>query len=290
MANKAHVIRDSMLKPVREECGLGCPPEPFTINVSESINAMLKRKLDYKRSELPAFIDKIKELVNEQQKELERAVIGRGKYQLKQQYQNLQVTESKWFLMTQEQRKNHLTKLESVALKSTIERDALDPLCSELSSATESTLPQLSSHSNKDSSVEISPSGLSVDISTAATLVNVPIACLEGIWIKAKRLLETNGAIAPAPGQLREARMVLSYSGKAPHIVTPKKNDFSCDSSCPNWKSLGIYSHSVAVAETNGQLQLFLSSKKKKTPNVTSLLTTNMPKGRGRKGGVPPRV
>ena len=53
---------------------MGCPPEPFSTNVSESINAMLKRKHDYKRSELPAFIDKIKELVNEQQKELEREV------------------------------------------------------------------------------------------------------------------------------------------------------------------------------------------------------------------------
>ena len=66
VANKVHVICDSMLKPIREECGLGCPPEPFTTNASESINAMLKRKLDYKRSELPAFIDKVKELVNKQ--------------------------------------------------------------------------------------------------------------------------------------------------------------------------------------------------------------------------------
>ena len=107
----------------------------------------------------------------------------------------------------------------------------------------------------------------------------------------AKKLMETDGAIAPAPGQLPEARMVLSYSGKPPHMVTPKRNgDFSCDSSCPNWKSLGICSHSVAVAETNGRLQEFLSAKKKKTPSVTGLLTTNMPKGRGRKGGVPPRV
>lgn len=290
ITNKSHVIRDSMLKPIREECGLGCPPEPFTTNASESINAMLKRKLDYKQSELPAFIDKVKELVNEQQKELERAVIGRGKYQLKRQYQYLQVAESKWFLMTQEQRKTHLSKLQSVAPKSAIEGDELD-LCSKPSNPAESTSLQLSSHSNKDSSVQISTSGLSVDVSTAATLVNIPITCLEGIWIKAKKLMETDGAIAPAPGQLPEARMVLSYSGKTPHMVTPKENgDFSCDSSCSNWKSLGICSHSVAVAETNRQLQQFLSAKKKKTISVTSLLTTNMPKGRGRKGGVTPRV
>lgn len=48
LANKLHVIRDNMLRPIREECGLGCLPDPFTTNASESINAMLKRKVDYK--------------------------------------------------------------------------------------------------------------------------------------------------------------------------------------------------------------------------------------------------
>ena len=50
LSNKLPVIRDTMLKPVREECGLGCPPQPFTTNASESINAILKRKVDYKQS------------------------------------------------------------------------------------------------------------------------------------------------------------------------------------------------------------------------------------------------
>ena len=88
VANKSHVIHDSMLKPVWEECGLGLPPEPFTTNASESANAMLKRELDYKCSELPVFIDKFKELVHEQQRELEKAVISRGKYQLKEEYRH----------------------------------------------------------------------------------------------------------------------------------------------------------------------------------------------------------
>ena len=288
VTNKSHVICDSMLKPVREECGLGCPPELFTTNASESINAMLKQK----KSELPVFIDKMKELVNEQQKELEKTVIGRGKYQLKKEYQYLQVTESRWFVMTQEQRKTHLSKLQSVVLKSTIGEKELD-ICSKPSNSPAPTSLQLSSPFNGDNAaVHMSTSSeLSVHVNTAVTLVNIPITCLEGIWIKAKKLMETDGAIAPAPGQLPEARMVLSYSGKPPHMVTPKRmGDFSCDSSCPNWKLLGICSRSVAVAETNGRLQEFLSAKKKKTPSVTGLLTTNMPKGRGRKGGVPPRV
>lgn len=41
------------------------PPSTFTTNMSESINALLKRKLDYKKQELPVFIE-VKELVSEQ--------------------------------------------------------------------------------------------------------------------------------------------------------------------------------------------------------------------------------
>ena len=67
-----------MLRSVRQECGLGCPPEPFITNSSESVNAVLKRKVNYKKSELPDFIDRIKETIDEQQREVERAIIGRG--------------------------------------------------------------------------------------------------------------------------------------------------------------------------------------------------------------------
>ena len=85
--------------------------------------------------------------------------------------------------------------------------------------------------------------------------------------------------------------MVSSYSGKVPHMVTPKKGgEFSCDSNCPNWKSMRICAHSVAVAEVNKKLPQFLSAKKRrKSPNVTSLLTANLPRGCGRKGGTAPQ-
>lgn len=121
---------------------------------------------------------------------------------------------------------------------------------------------------------------LSVDLNDAAQLVSIPFKCLEGIWSKASKLVSNNTAIALALGQDSEARMVLSYSGKAPHLVTPKKGgDYS---SCPNWKAMGICAHCVAVAEINKKLSQFLSSKKrKKQANITNLLTTGTPKGRG---------
>lgn len=119
-----------MLKSVREECGLGFPPAAFTTNASESLNAMLKHKVDYKKNELPLFIEKVKELVNEQRREVECSVIGRGKYRISEQYQFLAVPESQWFLMTPTQRKEHLSKFHTAAVKDPKDRlhytDSLD--------------------------------------------------------------------------------------------------------------------------------------------------------------------
>ena len=48
---------------------------------------------------------------------------------------------------------------------------------------------------------------------------------------------------------------------------------------------------SVAVAQINDKLPAFLAAKKRRktSVNVTNLLKTDLPKGSGRKGGVPPR-
>lgn len=81
--------------------------------------------------------------------------------------------------------------------------------------------------------------------------------------------------------------MVVSRKGKRPHLVTKgKAGKFSCDSECANWKSLGLCSHVVAVAHTNGQLEEFCNSyrKLKKLPNISKLLLTGLPGGVGNKG------
>ena len=137
-----------------------------------------------------------------------------------------------------------------------------------------------------------STSQLSVTVESAAEIVNVPLSCLRGVWEKAEKLIGTINAITSAPGQQPVARMVLSYSGNVPHMVLPKKiGDFSCDAKRPNWKAMAICSHTVAIAEVNGKLQQFLSHEKRKRGfNVTMLLTTSVPRGRGRKGGVSSRI
>ena len=98
-----------MLRPVREEAGLGSPLSAFI--TSESLNAMPKRKTDYKKHDLPVFVQHLKELIEEQQREIERAIIGRGKYEFTKEYKYLEISEDKWFKMTTQQRERHIQKV-----------------------------------------------------------------------------------------------------------------------------------------------------------------------------------
>ena len=58
----------------------------------------------------------MQDLVDEQQREMERAVISRGKYAFQQEYKYLEIPESSLFRMSSEQRNRHLQKVASTRL------------------------------------------------------------------------------------------------------------------------------------------------------------------------------
>lgn len=197
---------------------------------------------------------------------MERAIIRRGKYRFKDDYLHLEVSEDKWFGMNQAQRQAHFKK---VALAKVI----VEPI------ACTSAIPQT----------------LSMDIDEVALKVNLPLPCLSGIWQKAESLHNSTVNIVPAPGHPSDARMVASQSGQRPHLVLPvakaKGGSYKCDSDCLNYKSLGLCSHVVAVANLNGSLPQLISvfCKTKKRPDFTKLAVHGMPSGRGKKGTQAPR-
>ena len=355
---KSDIIKDSMLRPVREKAGLGAPPIAFTTNASESINAMLKRKVDYKRNELPVFLEKVKELIHEQDEEIEKAVVSRGKYVVNPEFKKFVKSESEWFTKMKEgERVRHLQRFATFKLPETLpieksvafnilghsdgstshgvsampsssisislDMDGVDSdSYSEFGypSAMHSVYPQSESNPPTHSSSqhaddlpsfaganssseedEVPPPKrvgvrrqlfphreLSVDYMEFSEQVFIPEMVLESIWRKASELLTSPNAIASAPGLDSKAHTVMSYSGKRPHLVSAKKTgQYVCDKACGNWNSLNLCSHTVAVAETNGELRNFVSwlTKAKKKPSVTKLVVTGMPSGRGRKGG-----
>ncbi len=154
------------------------------------------------------------------------------------------------------------------------------------------TTPATCCSSSSSQATASTPLSLSVDVESVAAAVSVPLPCLQGVWKKATELLNTPQAISSAPGHPDEARMVMSRSGQRPHLVLPcKTRRFKCDSDCMNFKSLGICSHSIAVAELNNEIQAFVAAftKVKRTPSFTSVTVHGMPAGRGRKGSQAPR-
>lgn len=68
----------NFLKPVRGNASLGDPPDPYYNNLPELANAVVKRAVDSKPSEMYQFCTKMEALVNEQKRDCEAAVLNRG--------------------------------------------------------------------------------------------------------------------------------------------------------------------------------------------------------------------
>ena len=79
-------IEESMLLSVHRSAGLGNPPTPYYINAAESMNSLLKLHANFKQQEITTFISKLKELVDNQFAEVDRAVAGMGDYEVSKEY------------------------------------------------------------------------------------------------------------------------------------------------------------------------------------------------------------
>lgn len=64
---EADLMCTSMVASVHANAGLGNPPKPFTTNSNESLNNLLKRKVNFKHSEWAHFNELLLAFVNDQQ-------------------------------------------------------------------------------------------------------------------------------------------------------------------------------------------------------------------------------
>lgn len=99
---QAPEIWESTLRLARESVGLGSPPTAFYTNHSQSINAFLKETLHYKKNQWGLFNEKVKSLVVQQQKEMEKSTIGYGEHCLHSEFSFLAVSEEKWYPTSEE--------------------------------------------------------------------------------------------------------------------------------------------------------------------------------------------
>ena len=93
-------------------------PPDWTNNNSESINHILKMKIDWRPQAIPQLINSIYEVVQGHYTDVERAIMGQGEYRLHKDFEELFVQPAVWCSKSDDQRRRHLDKFQ-MALKTT---------------------------------------------------------------------------------------------------------------------------------------------------------------------------
>ena len=259
---------------------MGQIPTEYTNNPNESTNARIKEKVDYKKSELHVFCQKMKELVDNQTLDIERAfTLDTGPYAVSDVYLQYKENPRKWVKQSTAHWQKVLSRIHKISLLPQPSVDVTSQLTNSVtldasSSASYSSATiqhdEVESHKNsvngdctKENASPLSISwkdiGLSEDV-------------YRGIWEKAACLVADEKSIANAPG-LSDAKMVASFTfPQKPHLVNiVAKGKMTCD--CLNYKTRSLCSHVLAVAEKSGLLadliEWFTSTNQ--GPNLWSL-------------------
>lgn len=104
------MIQDNMLRPIRLNAGLGNPPEAYYNNMPESAKKVIKMGVDFRKSEMSEFNDKMEKVIQQQRRDCESAVINRGPYAQADEFLHLQMSPDKWSSLNARQRESHLKK------------------------------------------------------------------------------------------------------------------------------------------------------------------------------------
>ena len=92
-----------MLKHIRIEAGLGDPPREYTNNDPESANFVIKHGLKFDEKKPHEFIQEIKNIIEMQYRDEDRAVVGKGPYEVRPEFQHLVVDDKTWSKMSHSQ-------------------------------------------------------------------------------------------------------------------------------------------------------------------------------------------
>ena len=270
---EVEMICSCMTSSVRTQAGLGKPPKRFTTNANESFNSILKRRVDFKRSEWPRFNKVMKDLAEEQQAEFEKAVSGKGEYELADEFKYLDVSHLNWILMSPEQQKGKIEKAAKAKYSLSI------------------GIAEGSEKIGMADGSEKQRRSLGINF-TDVKVGDVSKKRLSDMWDKAEELLSTPNFVLPCAGATLSARQVASLSSfniDPPHFVTTQRikkdgTEVKCD--CPVYRSSpSIYQHALAAAEDMDILPEYLRwvSKTKKSANLSQLIADALPKSVGRK-------
>ena len=257
-------MKASMLKPVRNRCGLG--DNFFYNNGPESLHSKYKLQIRQhklqenaggipeRKSSWSEAADQYRGMVNRVKRNIHRAIIGEGPYQLTPAYSNLEIDVHSWLGMTDRSKLKQLRKI--------------DP------SATEKDLSSSFYNSQIDASQSEQTSAEIIGSFAASGLPEM----FRGSWINADEIVCMDG-IGDVPGQ-SNMKICMSLSKDEPHFlrVTNSRKKLSCN--CEGYKSKNLCAHVIATAYKLKTLEDIILSWE---PNLSRQLSTSLPAECGKK-------
>ena len=179
-----------------------------------------------------SVIEKVKEIINMQVRNEDRAVFGKGPYKLQKGFEKHYVNDFKWGQLTAQQRLTEMKEFRNVCMN---EKDK--------------------DHENYSA---ISGSANNLSISAEGSGINtVPLCVLERMFKKAKSLVRNDGLVLEKPGATDSSYIVAGSVNRIFCASSGKEGSFKCGRSCVNSRTK-ICKHVIAAAEKCGKLQQFV--------------------------------
>ena len=293
IANCKDAVKTTMLKSLRVAAGLGNPPQPYYTNDVECHNNVIKQQTNYRAQELPQFIDSMKRMIENQKKEVERAIVGMGEYKISSEFSELQVDTRNFFQMSEAQREKVIKRFYSARFKTIPDEVATNQTaknvrsaeCESCDDATKFDNSTIHDSSDSDCSKE------ECDDNPLLQLSSLPEYVADKIWSESQQLAMSKNSVCISPGCSDGSAWLVQSNNESRHrpfFVECKKNGhIVCEQSCMLFHSCNICAHTVAVAKQKYCLDSLLNSvaKKQRGVNITKMSDVGMPKSRGKKPG-----
>ena len=265
--NKADQIANCLTAEVRSLSGLGYPPNVYTQNANECMNAVVKRAHG-KKIDIAECVENLRREVNHQQNMKKLAMISRGELSVSEQFSSFSVDEDEYFRMNKQQRENAFKKFCNAPLED--DNDA--------------AVDVLESQAGQNAGNTLLLQNLSVQVAQSS-ITAIPPAILTEIFVEANQLLEDEQTMHKFGQDGSYYVQDTTRKGRALHVKRCGRCDVSCESSCLRWSSYKLCSHTIAVAQKEGILGDFIKkyAKSKRQPNLTNLAKQDVPKGCGQK-------
>ena len=106
---KADQFPNCLTAEVRSLSGLGYPPDVYTQNVNECMNAVIKRAQS-KKMDVVDCIENLRKEVNHQQSTKKLAMVSHGELSVLEKFSKFLVDEDEYFMMSKEQQERAFKK------------------------------------------------------------------------------------------------------------------------------------------------------------------------------------